>query len=143
VPPQHAYSDAVAPGGQYPEEDWSQQAPRGRQPGPPPHLQMAPNGYSPNGNGYPNGQGGAVGGYAPANGYGQNYAPAGGYYPPNQQQPQQQQQQMSGGGLPRPPPKETQQVRRKVISLNNPNPETANPAPQRKSWLKRFSRSGK
>jgi hypothetical protein len=148
VPPQHSYSD-VAPGSQY-EEDWSQQA-RGRQPGPPPH-QVPVNGYGSgyangngyvNGQGYANGQGGAVGGgYAPANGYNQGYAPqpGGGYYPPGQPQ---QPPQMNGGGQPRPPPKESQPPRRKVISLNNPNPEAANPAPQRKSWLKRFSRSGK
>ena len=148
VPPQHAYSD-VAPGSQYPEEDWSQLA-RGRQPGPPPH-QMPVNGYGANGNGYssgqgyPNGQGGAVGGgYPPANGYNQGYAPQpGGYYPPNQQQPQQGQQQINGGGLPRPPPKEARPQPRQIISLNDPNPEAANPGPKRKSWLKRFSRSGK
>jgi hypothetical protein len=134
VPPPHAHSDA-APAGQYSEEDWSQQA-RGRPPGPPPHLQVGPpNGYS-NGPGGGVGYGGAVGGYPPANGYGQNYAQPAGYYPPNQQQ------QMSGGGPPQPPRKEMQ-VPRKVISLNNPNPEAVSQAPQRKSWLKRFSRSGK
>jgi hypothetical protein len=130
VPPQHgAYPDAVTPVGQqqYMEEDWSQQAPpRGRQPGP--------------ANGYANG-----GGYPPTNGYGQNYAaPGGGYYPPpNNQQAPPPQQMNGGGGMPRPPPKDEMPQRRPIISLNNPNPETAAAVPQRKSWLKRFSKSGK
>lgn len=142
---QPSYSD-----GQYPEEEWG--PPRGRPP-PGPQQMMAGNGY---GNGYPNGGAGgyangagygngqsgsynaaaAGNGYA-SNGYNQNYGqPA--YYPPNQQQ--------TNVGPPRPPPKEArpQLPPKSVISLNNPNPDEAgDPTPQRKSWLKRLSRSKK